>query len=81
MTNKIKFNVYKQERLQKCNMCDRVKQLIYKITVYDNESTDDVIVSELQACKTCGDNFYNILNPNSNQNPDEFVKKNFSFSK
>jgi hypothetical protein len=81
MTDKIKFDVYKQERLQKCSMCDRVKQLVYKITIYDNESTDNIIASELQCCKICGDNLYNILNPGSNKNPNEFVKRTITFSK
>lgn len=81
MTSKIKFDVYKQGRLQKCNMCDRVKQLVYKITMYDNKTIEDVIVSELQSCKGCGNNLYNIINPNSTENPDEFVKKSFTFTK
>ena len=81
MTDKIKFNVYKQEKLQKCSMCDRVKQLVYKITIYDNDSPDNIIASELQCCKACGDNLHDILDPDSAVKPNEFIKKSFNFSK
>ena len=79
INEKIKIEPYKQQMMKKCNGCECVSIIRYKLSIYDRET--NAIQSEFQICKKCGDNIYMILEPESTLKPDEIVQHTFHFGK
>lgn len=62
---------------KKCECCNRVKDIFFKLSINDAK-TGTFLVGDLDLCKTCGQNFGDILNiPVST----ESVLTDFKFSK
>lgn len=62
---------------KKCECCNRVKDIFFKLSINDAK-TSSFLVGDLDLCKTCGQNFGDILNiPVST----ESVLTEFKFSK
>lgn len=62
---------------KKCECCNRVKDIFFKLSINDAK-TGTFLVGDLDLCKTCGQNFGDILNiPIST----ESVLTDFKFSK
>lgn len=79
----IEIKLVKYPNLQKCNCCNRVKDIYYKVLIYNAktegryEEVGDYIVGDLDFCKTCGDNFAEAIGESSP--PDEKTVKVFEF--
>lgn len=78
MQNFIIIDVLKYPRLQKCNCCNRVKDIFYQAKIKDFES-ENLIVGDLDLCKQCGDNLNKIIG--NELNLGEHIVKEFIFEK
>ena len=63
-------------KLQKCNCCNRVRDIYYKTTILDT-TNKDLVIGDLEFCKQCGDNFNRALGSKLDAN--EKVVKEFIF--
>lgn len=83
MNKYIDIKMLKYPNLAKCNCCNRVKDIYYKVIIYNSDTENEkeikkFIVGDLDFCKNCGNNFSKAI---GNQlNPDEEVVKEFDFS-
>lgn len=60
---------------KKCECCNRVKDIYFKLVILDAKSAT-YLVGDLDLCKSCGENFGDILNiPVSTEN----IKTEFKF--
>lgn len=73
----VEISLLKFPKTQKCNCCNRVRDIYYKVLIKDIENTD-LIAGDLDFCKLCGDNFSKVLG--EELNPDQKVIKEFNFS-
>lgn len=76
MNNHINIDILKYPRLQKCNCCNRVKDIFYQAKIKDFEN-DKFVVGDLDLCKQCGDNLNKIIG--NELNLGESVVKEFKF--
>jgi len=83
MKDVIEIKLVKFPSLHKCNCCNRVKDIYYKVLIYNAktegryEKIGDYIVGDLDFCKTCGDNFAVAIGTETP--PDEKTIKTFEF--
>lgn len=45
---------------KKCECCGRVRDIYFKLNVHDSQ-TGNMLVGDFDLCKTCGENFSDIL--------------------
>lgn len=67
----------KYPKLAKCNSCNRVRDIYYKVALLDVTDTT-LMIGDLDFCKVCGDNFNKILG--GELDPDQKVLKTFDFT-
>lgn len=60
MKNYMEIQIRKYQSLKKCKSCDRTRDIYYNLIVKDVED-EDLIVSNMDLCRNCGDNFNKIL--------------------
>lgn len=77
MNEFIKITMLKFPKLAKCNSCNRIRDIYYKINLLDVNNTD-LLIGDLEFCKQCGDNFNRSLG--SELDADQKVVKTFDFS-
>ncbi|MFI3605855.1 hypothetical protein DFR54_11814 [Vagococcus fluvialis] len=62
MQNKaLKIESLAQSVYKKCDVCGKVKDNFFKLSVYDAK-TEKLLVGSLDLCKYCGENMGDILN-------------------
>lgn len=76
MKDYIKIAILKYPKLEKCNMCDRVKDIFYRADIFDYKNAE-YIIGDLTLCKQCGDNLNKILGNENNLG--EKIIKEFKF--
>lgn len=76
MQESIKIELLKYPNLKKCECCERVRDIYYKLAILDYEESD-YILGNLNLCKQCGDNFNKILG--NKDKLGEKVLKEFTF--
>ena len=76
MNEYLNIVLLKYQSTKKCECCDRVRDIFYRIDVKDHEDSS-LIVGDLDLCKQCGDNFNKILGGRLNLG--EKLIKEFSF--
>jgi len=59
--NKIDIINLAQPIYKKCECCDRVRDVFYKMTIYDAK-TGKMLVGDFDLCQSCGENISDILN-------------------
>lgn len=77
MNEFIKITMLKFPKLAKCNSCNRVRDIYYKINLLDVNNTD-LLIGDLEFCKQCGDNFNRALG--AELDADQKVVKTFNFT-
>lgn len=60
MTQAMKIESLAQTVYKKCDVCDKVKDNFFKLSIYDAK-TQSLLVGSLNLCKFCGENIGNIL--------------------
>ncbi|UUV99922.1 hypothetical protein [Vagococcus luciliae] len=60
MTKGLKIETLAQTNYKKCDLCDKVKDIFFKLFVYDAQSAS-MIVGTLDLCKFCGENAGDLL--------------------
>ena len=76
-TNKVQISTLAHTIYKKCECCNRVKDVYFKMRVLDAK-TGNLLVGDFDLCKTCGQNFGDILNI---QVSTENVLTDFTFEK
>ncbi|HWL22199.1 MAG TPA: hypothetical protein VNR38_00360 [Ureibacillus sp.] len=77
MINAMQITTLAHTVYKKCECCNRVKDIFFKLSIKDAK-TSSFLVGDFDLCKTCGQNFGDILNiPVSTDN----VLTDFKFSK
>lgn len=76
--NKIEIASLRHPTLKKCEICDRVKDIFFRVVIKDYDNSD-FEVGTLNTCKDCGTNLNKILGVEENLG--ESIVKTFSFSK
>ena len=76
MKEYLNIELLKYPTVKKCECCDRVRDIYYRIDVKDFED-NNLIVGDLDLCKQCGDNFNKILGGKLNLG--EKLIKEFTF--
>lgn len=76
MKDFIKITILKYPTLKKCECCDRVRDIYFKLSIKDFDDPE-LITGDLNMCKQCGDNFNSILG-NENKLGEKLVKE-FTF--
>lgn len=75
------MNMVKYPYTAKCECCNRVRDIFYKATIYNvdssNETGQELIMGDLDFCKNCGDNFSKAIG--NEEPPNEFTIKEFKF--
>lgn len=62
MTNRyLKISTLAHTIYKKCECCNRVRDIFFKMRVKDAK-TGNLLVGDFDLCKTCGQNFGDILN-------------------
>lgn len=59
--NALKIESLAQSVYKKCDVCGKVKDNFFKMSVYDAQ-TKKLLVGSLDLCKFCGENMGDILN-------------------
>lgn len=59
--NKIKIISFAQPVYKKCECCNRVKDIFYKMSILDAK-TASMLVGDFELCKNCGENISDVLN-------------------
>lgn len=59
--NEIKIMTLAQPIYQKCECCNRVKDVYFKMSILDAK-TASMLVGDFDLCKKCGENISDILN-------------------
>ncbi|HZW68986.1 MAG TPA: hypothetical protein VFF20_10385 [Pseudogracilibacillus sp.] len=77
MLEKLTITPLAQTVYKKCDCCGRVRDVFFKLNVYDSK-TARMLVGDFSLCKTCGENFSEILNINVST---EHVVSEFTFTK
>lgn len=72
----IKIQLLKFPKLQKCNCCNRVRDIYYKTTILD-VNDPELLMGDLELCKQCGDNLNRALG--GELDADQKVIKEFIF--
>ena len=57
---KIKIISLAQPIYKKCECCNRVKDVFYKLNIFDSQ-TGQKLVGDIDFCKSCGENFSDIM--------------------
>ncbi|THB60601.1 hypothetical protein [Vagococcus silagei] len=57
----MKIESLAQSVYKKCDICNKVKDNFFKLSVYDAK-TQELLVGSLDLCKFCGENIGDILN-------------------
>lgn len=52
----IKIVTFQNPSYKKCECCDRVKDIFFRIEIFDYE-TKSMLSGSIDMCKTCGENF------------------------
>lgn len=60
-TKALKIESLAQSVYKKCDICGKVKDNFFKLSVYDAK-TEQLLVGSLDLCKYCGENMGDILN-------------------
>lgn len=76
VNKKTEIILFKNPHLAKCDMCHRVKDIFYKILIFDAEAINKVLVGDLNICKQCGGNMSIVL---GEKQTDEKIIKEFNF--
>lgn len=59
--DKLTITPLAQTVYKKCDCCGRVRDVFFKLIIYDSK-TGRMLVGDFSLCKTCGENFSDILN-------------------
>lgn len=73
---KIIITSLRHPTLKKCEVCDRVKDIYFRVVIKDNENPD-FEMGNLNCCKDCGTNLNEILG--NSEKVGESTIKTFSF--
>lgn len=60
MNDHFKIVTFQHPTYKKCECCDRVKDLFFRIEILDFE-TKTMLSGSIDACKSCGENFADII--------------------
>lgn len=77
MNNNIKIKNVRYPSLKKCGVCERVKDIFFRIIIKDFEN-EEFEVGNINACKQCGENLNKILG--NKEKLGEQVVKEFNFN-
>lgn len=73
--DKLKIIPLAQPVYKKCECCNRVKDVFFKLNIFDSKSAS-MLVGDIDFCKSCGENFSDILHialPDTNLVVTEFT--------
>jgi hypothetical protein len=73
--NKIKIINLAQPVYKKCECCNRVKDILFKMSILDAK-TGTMLVGDFDLCQNCGENISDVLNLDIKK---EVTVKGFSF--
>lgn len=77
MKDFIRIQQLGREVVKKCDCCDKVQAILYRIDILKSDDKF-LLQGDLLFCKDCGDNFSKIIT-GEERTPDERVVKSFTF--